>query len=584
MSKILFNVYKDKEFSEKYLNNIQKVLAANLLPHPKANIQLLKNDNKSAYFIINPTKSVLIKNNSVALGLIAESNQLNWGNINQPAPTGSYAIFRQANQQVELLSDEVASRSIWYYFDNQQFIASTSQRAIIMLLQSLELNYTSIAWMMASGSIGPYCSWDTRIKLLMPKTSLLLNQQTWNLTITTQPDTPFGTPNNQPIKKQQFNQQLAKQQLNTILQNNFDNINVSNLSYSIPLSGGYDSRAVAYFMAKKQPINTFTYGLKNYENNLKNDIAIAQKVAEQLNATHTFYNNSLANLPIEKILERYLLASEGRIDHIDAFMDGLQLYADLQNKNIDLIFRGDEAFGWLPAYNPLDVRLCIGMPFITDFSNLPTSFKAFQELQTIPPYFNQNPNETIPAWRDRLYHSFRLPCILAALTDIAACYTEVANPLLFKPVINFAKQIPDNFRTQKKLFSLLVKQQLPTIPISKSWANNTAYNLLRSPKIYQHIIENISTNSSKQLIGNNIVNFIQTKSSCNTGEQNQLQTRSNTLQNLIKYIPMRYKSIIKQYYKPPIDVNQLALRAYIITKMQTILTNDALAIKNTNNS
>ena len=46
-------------------------------------------------------------------------------------PDGSYALFRSDENKVELITDVVGSRTIWYVRTEDAFIASTSQRAII---------------------------------------------------------------------------------------------------------------------------------------------------------------------------------------------------------------------------------------------------------------------------------------------------------------------------------------------------------------------------------------------------------------------------------------------------------------------
>src|SRR5690606_38234841 len=73
---------------------------------------------------------------------------------------------------ISLTSDLVASRTVWYYLDEDTFIASSSQRMIIAALQRFDINTQAIVWMLSTGSLGPGHSWDRHIRQLAPDTVL----------------------------------------------------------------------------------------------------------------------------------------------------------------------------------------------------------------------------------------------------------------------------------------------------------------------------------------------------------------------------------------------------------------------------
>ena len=66
------------------------------------------------------------------------------GSARSAAPDGSYAICRANDRSVELLTDFVGSRTLWYYFDDNLLLASSFQRALVTLLGSFELNREAI--------------------------------------------------------------------------------------------------------------------------------------------------------------------------------------------------------------------------------------------------------------------------------------------------------------------------------------------------------------------------------------------------------------------------------------------------------
>src|SRR5690606_5799598 len=79
----------------------------------------------------------------------------------------------------------------------------------------------------------------------------------------------------------------------------------------------------------------------------------------------------------------------------------------------------------------------------------------------------KRPDESLAAWRDRLYQQFRLPVMLAALTDLKTPYVEVVNPLLFARVLAYARKLPDALRTDKRLWRATVDAWSPDVPYTK---------------------------------------------------------------------------------------------------------------------
>ena len=133
MSKVIYvclNERKTHRFSKRNL----ELLADRLTPD---NITALPpkivEDDGIVYCVFNPSNSVLAENSSVCLG-DAIGREANWWEPLQGYPDGSYALFRGNSKYVEVVSDVVASRTIWYFKNDDVFISSTSQRAIIYFL------------------------------------------------------------------------------------------------------------------------------------------------------------------------------------------------------------------------------------------------------------------------------------------------------------------------------------------------------------------------------------------------------------------------------------------------------------------
>ena len=92
-------------------------------------------------------------------------------------PDGSYTLVRHDKDRVEIINDTCGSLSVWYIQTEDFFIAASSQRAIILLLQSFDFNPETASWILSAGCLGPQLSWDKRIRLLIPNSRLLFKWQ-----------------------------------------------------------------------------------------------------------------------------------------------------------------------------------------------------------------------------------------------------------------------------------------------------------------------------------------------------------------------------------------------------------------------
>jgi len=111
--------------------------------------------------VFNSAEERSIHECSAYAGWLAQPKS-RWWTIGEPAPSGSYAVFRGGRSAVEVLADHAGSRTIWTAMTDKIFIASTTQRAIPYFLRSFEPNPEVQAWMLSSGTLGPKGGWDRR--------------------------------------------------------------------------------------------------------------------------------------------------------------------------------------------------------------------------------------------------------------------------------------------------------------------------------------------------------------------------------------------------------------------------------------
>ncbi len=531
---------------------------------------IIRINKNIAYAITNPTDNIIIKNNSFMLGALYGKSE-NWHKPQEEYPDGSFALFRNSAELCEVVSDAAGSRTVWYYFNTNIFICSTSQRAIIMYINSIQFNEKVIPWMLSSGSLGPEFSWDKRIKRIPPNSSILLNKREWTM-----------SKNISKIIFKENKLPKAKHKKNLIhrLKETFNNLNLNYDKWYLPLSGGYDSRGILNFLtnvpSNNNYLQTLTWGISSAVDDTETDAFIAKKLASHYQVSHKYYTTDQPNESIEKIFYRFLWLGEGRIDHISGYMDGFNIWKTLYEDGVQGIIRGDEGFGWNEAaISELYIRLSTGSTLCKDISNL----KKYREYgipeQEVPISFQRRDNETIPMWRDRIYHEFRLPIVIASLTDLKLAYVEQISPLLSKDILNYVRQLPDHFRTDKFLFKEIVDDFGLNINYATKDAIANPVNILNSLDAANLLKKELSSKYAKNIFQDNFLNLIKNNIRSYSPKK-EINKSSNRAKRLFEITPDLIKNLIRKYIlKPKLDYNLIAFRIYIISSMHQLLIEDS---------
>jgi len=519
-----------------------------------------------AYGIVNPKIITLQEvGNSLLMGQIFGKND-RWYQPLEEFPDGSFTLYRDDENLCEIVSDPAASRTIWYYFDKNIFIASTSQRMMVMFLGRFEFDERVIPWMLSTGSLGPDFSWDKRIKRIPPDTSIILNKTQWFISKKSYP-LEF----NLVKRSDEQHEELLKETLKTT----FQLLNIDYSQWVLPLSGGYDSRGILCLLNRTATnfhnLKTITWGLESSLTQKDNDAYIAKELADALNISHKYYHTDLSEEPIETIINRFIFAGEGRVDHLASYMDGFKIWKTLFEEGIQGTIRGDEGFGWNKVSSALSVRLNIGCCLCTDFANLKDYKKYGFASQTLPEQLQQLKGETLNVWRDRLYHEYRLPVVLAALTDLKLSYIEQINPLLSRKILQTVRQLPDHLRTQKALFKKIVRSLGPEVDFATNVAEASAEDILKDKEMVTLLKKELTSNDAKKLFPAEFLDFIlkdiKTKNQASTAKSTSFSVKSS----ISSITPGFIKKAIRKVVLPNIDHNILAFRVLLIIKMNHIL-------------
>ena len=233
MSKVIYVCYRHPNSIS--IANRLETICHRLTPDniiPNSSKILVRED--IAYGVTNPTDSTLKKGNSLLLGKLF-GEYCDWWKPSSKFPDGSFALFRNGGESLEILTDPAGSRTIWYYLDQEIFISSTSQRAITMLLGSFEFDERVIPWMLSTGSRGPWLSWHSTLTRIPPDSSVLLDKKKWSIA------SKSNTPDFAISEKADSHQERM---LREAMVETLESVKLDLSTWILPLAGGYDSRGL----------------------------------------------------------------------------------------------------------------------------------------------------------------------------------------------------------------------------------------------------------------------------------------------------------------------------------------------------
>ena len=564
MSKIIYICYRDSSQPLYFPNDIE-LLSTRLTPDNISPLPPLILEGKGILAgIFNPVDSLPIKDLSICLGVFIGAKD-DWWEPGAEAPDGSYALFRNNETTVELLSDIVASRTIWYVQTEDIFIASTSQRAIVFFLQDYEPNRAVYPWMLSSGTLGPGLSWDSRIRCLEGNARLILDRSSWKMTVARKPAV---------FSPLHLSEKEHEERLQKAIEDTFKHLHLDFSKWVLPLSGGFDSRGILLSLKDREGLKAITWGLKSALYDKNSDAYVTKSLANYFSLQHEYYETDISEEPTENIFDRFLVAGEGRIDHISGYMDGFKIWKQLFEGPYQGIIRGDEAFGCHAVRNPWEVYRNMSLSVMSDFANLAPAIKTLGDYdQEIPHGLQKRDNESIEMWRDRVNSEFEAPVVFAALNDLKLSFVEVINPLLSRRIVEQVRGLTDDLRTDKKLFRKIVKALSPDIKFAKKLAIANKRDILKTQGAVSVISRHLDTTRARELISQELVDYV--LATLKVGGKD----KSNYLIRGIRKSVDRIKRRIRRNNSVQImDPNVFAFRACIISRMSEILAADAKAL------
>jgi len=511
--------------------------------------------------VLNPTTELPAHSGSLCLGMLLDPRD-DWWRPGADVPDGSYALFRIDADSVELVTDIVASRNIWYVQTDDMFIASSSQRAIVSLLGDFEPSRAPFPWMFSSGTLGPGFSWDRRIRQLPADGRALLERRSWKLTETREP-VVF-----EPAAR---SEEGHRQALKDAMDETFEHFDIDCDRWILPLSGGADSRAILLFMMKNglRP-RCVTWGIQASMGRKDNDATIARAVAEHFGLEHRYLTTDISSdEPLETILDLFIRTSEGGTDLLEPYMDGFKLWKGLYEEGTAGQIRGDELFGHRGVATPLDMRAQCWCPVLADYPNLVPLISLGLEGQEMPE------GESLSTWKDRTFQTYTEPGVLAAMNEIMCHYIEIVNPLVARRIVHETRTIPDEYRDDKRAYRKLILSVGPQMGWAKHIALAKTLDLMTTRPMVDEFRDKLDTRHARDLLSGELIDLILGRMVVAEGvaPPSQLSAARLLARRLIP--KMLRKWLRSAVWRPPLAWNIVALRAYLICKMNRILQEDA---------
>jgi len=487
-----------------------------------------------------------------------------WWRPDTTPPDGTYALCRCSPDSVELVTDIAASRAVWYYHDEEVFLASSSQRPLIALLGDFELDREAITWMVASRSLGPRPSYDKRLKRAPMDGAVRLDRHSWALDVTSRwsPYEADDLPDDQHARR-------------------LHDAIVETCSYLAPeaerwpllLSGGYDSRSllVGMMQAGVTP-HCVTWGFEAALRDADSDASIARRLAASVAVSHEFFALDGEHDLAVAALEEFIVRSEGQVTDFTMYVDGFATWRTLADRGCIGVIRGDNyPWAYLGEFiSPRTVRHHCGADLLAEYSPGHVVNRLGLAPQSWPSNLELQPDEDLLRYRDRLQRTLYIPARVAPLNQIKASYTEIVNPLKARRIADVVMRLPERLRLHPGSLTRVLELHGPAVPFARRPAA-TLPTILNWPEMRQALAEGLSTDASRRLYAAAALDEV----AAALVRPLEPPTRGNATRRLRALLPRKVKDMMLPVVGVRLDTTELALRMAIAARAVRLFEDDA---------
>ena len=522
--------------------------------------------DRLAVVVANPVAGILVHDGAVCLGRMF-GPQERWWVQGSAAPDGSFLIARHDAHAVELVTDMLATRQVWYVRTDDLFLASTSQRALVALLGSFDLNRDAVTWMLTCGHLGGV-SWDRRLHRLPGDCRLALDRDSWELRVDQRPAVREPV----PLSDAEHIDRLREAIVETCA-----TLGLPMEEWLLPLSGGMDSRMLllALLSAGAKP-RCVTWGLESSLSDPQNDAYIARELADRLGVSFRYYRTDESDESLDVSMRRFVQLSEGQATDFGAYADGMAMWKGFFDDGVAGVIRGDEpGLGRYGRYDSeVQIRRQLEITLLSDYpEEHPIRGLGLAE-QRWDDSLQRRHDESIARWNQRLVQEFFCPAALAPLTMIKCAYVEVVNPLQSARVVRIARELPDHLLVHRKPLATIVRALGPDMPLATHDAHPRS-DVFSRPSFVAAVTAVLSAESAESVLSRPALDTIVAGLSRATGA---VSTGRRWRRAVRAVVPRRLVDRIRPVWPVRLSDEDLAFRASVAVQMVDILSRDARAL------
>jgi hypothetical protein len=506
-------------------------------------------------------------------GLFGERGS--WWQVGAEPPEGTYALIRWDADSVELISDVCATRTLWYALTDDAFLASTSQRALVMLLGSFELEPEATACFLSSGTLGPTVSWDARLRRLPPDARLVLDRAAWQVT---RHEAPFA------LNQAAADLQTDVARLRSAIAATCGSLNLDLERWVLPLSGGHDSRTLLAFLVENglRP-RCVTWTTRASLRNPLSDASIARVLARRYRVEHELLFLDASDLDADTVVTRFVAANEGRNDEIAGYLDGFALWRDLARAGVQGIVRGDQSYG--PVSRPMQPesgRRQVGGATPADYPEGHPLRKLELAPQEWPARLRSGPQDDLKDYRLRLSQQGYIPIILTGLNEPKARYVEIVNPHVSRRVIGTVRSLAPKSRYRAAAYHRISDGLASAVPYARFSSTPSASDLFHRADLHELIVRELVSASVERVLGAEGALKVLTAMSAAAGKRPSARARFRAaVKEASDILPTNLATSLTPAWKGPeaLPPAKLAFRALLAGRTMAQLDEDAAATK-----
>lgn len=364
-------------------------------------------------------------------------------------------IYDRNKRKVIVANDRTGSRPLFYKHVSDRLLFAPEVKSLLVdNFEQREINEEAIAHFLAIGHLIQDETYFKRIKRLPPASILIYQEgqikiiKYWH---------PFLDINTKDYGLRHYEQKLSHLIEKAVQRCTKDH---KKRRIGLSLSGGYDSRTVLHNCYKNsRSILTLSHGEE--PDKAFSDIAIARTLSDRLKYKHHYY--PMERLDLIKNIYDVVYITDGLTDQIGNFCSGSS-FLDLIRKDVDIVLRGDELFGW--SGGPFNESDALAKCELVSMSNLYKPLMDPEQFNRLDIYCQKGLQdisdtcliEDLINRKDFFLYSQKFPHFWDVMLYVHLTKHEIRNPLLDKDILDFVMTLPPKYRLYRKLFTLTAEK------------------------------------------------------------------------------------------------------------------------------